>query len=44
MRDSNRQVQTVEVAHASHYVHDDQGETFNRLVADFLASLTTPGP
>ena len=39
MRDSNAQVRTVEVADASHYVHDDQGETFNRLVAGFLADL-----
>ncbi|CRM34088.1 MULTISPECIES: alpha/beta fold hydrolase [unclassified Pseudomonas] len=39
MRDSNALVRTAEVADASHYVHDDQGETFNRLVIAFLDSL-----
>ncbi|AZF15549.1 MULTISPECIES: alpha/beta fold hydrolase [Pseudomonas] len=39
MRASNSHVRTVEVADASHYVHDDQGAVFNALVADFLASL-----
>ncbi|ELQ18029.1 putative hydrolase [Pseudomonas fluorescens BRIP34879] len=43
MRDSNAQIQTAEVADASHYVHDDQGETFNRLVIAFLDSLAIPG-
>ncbi|WP_339529905.1 alpha/beta hydrolase [Pseudomonas mucidolens] len=43
MRDSNAQVRTAEVADASHYVHDDQGETFNRLVIAFLDSLAIPG-
>ncbi|MCK6188252.1 alpha/beta hydrolase [Pseudomonas sp. EYE_354] len=42
MRDSNPQVRTAEVADASHYVHDDQGETFNRLVIAFLDSLAIP--
>jgi pimeloyl-ACP methyl ester carboxylesterase len=36
---SNPQVQAVEVADASHYVHDDQSEVFNRLVAGFLSDL-----
>lgn len=36
MSASNPHVQTVEVADASHYVHDDQGAVFNELVADFL--------
>lgn len=39
MSASNPHVQTVEVANASHYVHDDQGAVFNELVADFLDSL-----
>ncbi|WP_231421376.1 alpha/beta fold hydrolase [Pseudomonas sp. Leaf59] len=39
MRDSNALVRTAEVADASHYVHDDQAETFNRLVIAFLDSL-----
>jgi pimeloyl-ACP methyl ester carboxylesterase len=43
MRDSNAHVRTAEVADASHYVHDDQGETFNRLVTAFLDSLAIPG-
>ncbi|UII68940.1 alpha/beta hydrolase [Pseudomonas sp. HN11] len=42
MRDSNAQVRTAEVADASHYVHDDQSETFNRLVIAFLDSLAIP--
>ncbi|UUQ65341.1 alpha/beta hydrolase [Pseudomonas fuscovaginae UPB0736] len=43
MSASNPHVQTVEVADASHYVHDDQGPVFNALVADFLKSLV-PAP
>ncbi|MGK9418547.1 alpha/beta fold hydrolase [Pseudomonas cedrina] len=43
MRDCNAQVRTAEVAGASHYVHDDQGEVFNRLVTEFLENLATPG-
>jgi pimeloyl-ACP methyl ester carboxylesterase len=39
MSASNPHVQTVEVADASHYVHDDQGAIFNGLVADFLDRL-----
>ena len=35
----NPHVSTVEVADASHYVHDDQGEVFNGLVAGFLNVL-----
>ncbi|MBC3345039.1 alpha/beta hydrolase [Pseudomonas sp. SWRI196] len=42
MSASNRHVQTAEVAGASHYVHDDQGEVFNQLVAGFLKSLAIP--
>lgn len=42
MRDCNAQVRTAEVADASHYVHDDQGEMFNRLVIEFLENLATP--
>jgi pimeloyl-ACP methyl ester carboxylesterase len=40
---SNPHVQAVEVADASHYVHDDQGEVFNRLVAGFLSGLVHAG-
>lgn len=29
-------VKTVEIADASHYVHDDQSELFNQTVQDFL--------
>lgn len=36
MKEANAHVQTAEVADASHYVHDDQGEIFNRIVADYL--------
>ncbi|MCF5665382.1 alpha/beta fold hydrolase [Pseudomonas marginalis] len=39
MSASNPHVQTVEVADASHYVHDDQVAIFNGLVADFLDHL-----
>lgn len=39
MRESNARVRTAEVADASHYVHDDQAETFNRLVIAFLDEL-----
>jgi len=39
MSASNPHVQTVEVADASHYVHDDQGAVFNALVADFIGRL-----
>lgn len=39
MRASNPHVRTVEVADASHYVHDDQGAVFNALVTDFLENL-----
>jgi pimeloyl-ACP methyl ester carboxylesterase len=42
MSASNPHVRTVEVAGASHYVHDDQGKVFNRLVADFLIKLGIP--
>ncbi|MCV4283351.1 alpha/beta fold hydrolase [Pseudomonas capsici] len=33
---ANPLVQGVEIADASHYVHDDQGEIFNRVVTDYL--------
>lgn len=36
MREANAQVQAVVVNDASHYVHDDQNETFNREVLAFL--------
>jgi pimeloyl-ACP methyl ester carboxylesterase len=36
MREANAQVQTAEIADASHYVHDDQSEVFNQVVADYL--------
>lgn len=39
MSASNPHVQMVEVADASHYVHDDQVAIFNGLVADFLDHL-----
>ena len=42
MRASNPHVRTVEVADASHYVHDDQGAVFNALIAGFLANLDPP--
>jgi len=40
MSESNPNVRTAEVAGASHYVHDDQSEVFNQLVAGFLQDLT----
>lgn len=40
MSQSNAHVRTAEVADASHYVHDDQGEVFNALVTKFLQGLT----
>ncbi|MHA4968385.1 MULTISPECIES: alpha/beta fold hydrolase [Pseudomonas] len=39
MTASNPHIRTVEVADASHYVHDDQGEVFNALVWAFLREL-----
>ncbi|BBP64604.1 hydrolase [Pseudomonas sp. Cab53] len=36
IRQANARVQTTEVADASHYVHDDQSEIFNRVVKDYL--------
>ncbi|WP_425930424.1 alpha/beta fold hydrolase [Pseudomonas sp. NyZ201] len=44
MRGGNSQVQTVEIANASHYVHDDQPEAFNALVTDFLNTLPQARP
>ncbi len=43
MSASNPQVRTVEVADASHYVHDDQGAVFNALVVEFLEGLALAG-
>ena len=39
----NPNIRTVEVADASHYVHDDQSEVFNALVSRFLAELKSEG-
>ncbi|MBO0493899.1 alpha/beta hydrolase [Pseudomonas sp. Marseille-Q1929] len=39
----NPNIRTVEVADASHYVHDDQGEVFNALVSGFLRELKSDG-
>ncbi|WP_437881650.1 alpha/beta fold hydrolase [Pseudomonas sp. LRF_L74] len=36
MQQSNANVRAVEIADASHYVHDDQGAVFNRVVGEFL--------
>ncbi|UVL81472.1 alpha/beta hydrolase [Pseudomonas sp. B21-028] len=36
MKAANPLVHTTEIADASHYVHDDQGKTFNRVVRDYL--------
>lgn len=35
----NARISTVEIADASHYVHDDQSERFNQTVVDFLQGL-----
>lgn len=37
IRESNRHVQALEIADASHYVHDDQSQAFNDAVAGYLA-------
>ncbi|WP_144957980.1 alpha/beta fold hydrolase [Pseudomonas oryzihabitans] len=39
MQATNPQVRTLEIADASHYVHDDQGPVFNAAVAGFLHAL-----
>ena len=39
----NPNIRTVEVADASHYVHDDQSEVFNALVSRFLGELKSEG-
>lgn len=36
IKENNKLVKTVEIAGASHYVHDDQTEQFNQTVRDFL--------
>ncbi|WP_333660632.1 alpha/beta fold hydrolase [Acinetobacter sp.] len=39
IREKKKHVQAVEIAGASHYVHDDQTEQFNQTVQDFLNQL-----
>lgn len=39
IREKKHHVQAVEIAGASHYVHDDQTEQFNQTVQDFLNQL-----
>lgn len=36
LREANPNIATAEIANASHYVHDEQGTAFNRLVALYL--------
>ncbi|SCY00899.1 alpha/beta fold hydrolase [Pseudomonas sp. NFACC37-1] len=36
MKEANSRVHTAQIADASHYVHDDQEDTFNRVVMDYL--------
>jgi len=36
MKEANPRVHTAQIADASHYVHDDQEDTFNRVVMDYL--------
>lgn len=40
----NPRVQAAEIADASHYVHDDQSQAFNRTVLDFLQQQSGPHP
>ncbi len=40
MSEANPHIRTVEIADASHYVHDDQSERFNAVVTGYLAGLT----
>jgi len=42
MQEQNSNIRTVEIAGASHYVHDDQSEAFNRSVAGYLRQMTKP--
>lgn len=42
MQEQNSQIRTVEIADASHYVHDDQSDAFNRIVAGYLREMTKP--
>ena len=42
MQEQNSNIRTVEIAGASHYVHDDQSEEFNRIVAGYLREMTKP--
>jgi pimeloyl-ACP methyl ester carboxylesterase len=39
VKDVNRHIRTVEIADASHYVHDDQSEIFNSVVVGYLGEL-----
>ncbi|MDZ5602833.1 alpha/beta hydrolase [Pseudomonas sp. RP23018S] len=39
MQQRNAHIQVAQVDDASHYVHDEQGARFNRVVKEFLASL-----
>jgi pimeloyl-ACP methyl ester carboxylesterase len=40
LREANSNIATAEIANASHYVHDDQGAAFNRLVTGYLDEQT----
>lgn len=42
MQEQNSNIRTVEIAGASHYVHDDQSDAFNRIVAGYLRDMTKP--
>jgi esterase len=42
MQEQNSNIRTVEIAGASHYVHDDQSDAFNRIVAGYLREMTKP--
>jgi pimeloyl-ACP methyl ester carboxylesterase len=39
MKESNRRIRTLEIANATHYVHDDRNDMFNGVVMGYLASL-----
>jgi pimeloyl-ACP methyl ester carboxylesterase len=39
VKDVNPHIRTVEIADASHYVHDDQSEAFNSVVVGYLGGL-----
>lgn len=42
MQEHNSNIRTLEIADASHYVHDDQSDAFNRSVAGYLRQMTKP--